>query len=70
MLVDRAVGGSSLEEGQLEIMLDRRYLLDDGKGIGETVDERNPNSCELLPDLLIDSPQALLALNEFIDNCP
>ncbi|KAG0460421.1 hypothetical protein HPP92_020718 [Vanilla planifolia] len=39
VLVDRACGGSSIQDGQLEIMLHRRLLADDGRGVGEALDE-------------------------------
>ncbi|KAL3813940.1 hypothetical protein ACJIZ3_015208 [Penstemon smallii] len=39
LLVDRAVGGSSLVDGQIELMLHRRLLRDDGKGVGEALNE-------------------------------
>lgn len=39
VLVDRAVGGSSLEDGQIEVMLHRRLLNDDSRGVGETLNE-------------------------------
>ncbi|TVU31334.1 hypothetical protein EJB05_23016 [Eragrostis curvula] len=39
VLVDRAVGASSIQDGQLEIMLHRRILQDDGRGVGEPLDE-------------------------------
>ncbi|KAH9308252.1 hypothetical protein KI387_036163, partial [Taxus chinensis] len=39
VLVDRAVGGSSIQDGQLEIMLHRRLLKDDNRGVGEALDE-------------------------------
>ncbi|XP_071709987.1 alpha-mannosidase At3g26720 isoform X1 [Rutidosis leptorrhynchoides] len=39
VLVDRAVGGSSLVDGQIELMLHRRLLYDDGKGVGEVLNE-------------------------------
>ncbi|KAL0351207.1 UNVERIFIED_CONTAM: Alpha-mannosidase [Sesamum radiatum] len=39
VLVDRAVGGSSLVDGQLELMLHRRLLRDDGKGVAEALNE-------------------------------
>ncbi|KAJ4714169.1 Alpha-mannosidase [Melia azedarach] len=39
VLVDRATGGASIEDGQLEIMLHRRMLADDGRGVGEALDE-------------------------------
>ncbi|KAK4483252.1 hypothetical protein RD792_010436 [Penstemon davidsonii] len=39
VLVDRAVGGSSLVDGQLELMLHRRLLNDDSRGVGEVLNE-------------------------------
>ncbi|KAK9926543.1 hypothetical protein M0R45_023768 [Rubus argutus] len=39
LLVDRSVGGSSIVDGQLELMLHRRLLDDDDKGITEALDE-------------------------------
>ncbi|XP_022141414.1 probable alpha-mannosidase At5g13980 [Momordica charantia] len=39
LLVDRAVGGSSLVDGQLELMLHRRLLLDDSRGVEEALNE-------------------------------
>ncbi|KAJ9591912.1 hypothetical protein L9F63_001514, partial [Diploptera punctata] len=39
ILTDRAQGGSSLNDGQIELMLHRRLLNDDGFGIGESLDE-------------------------------
>ncbi|MQM18748.1 hypothetical protein Taro_051744 [Colocasia esculenta] len=39
VLVDRPVGGSSVLDGQLELMLHRRLLRDDGKGVAEALNE-------------------------------
>lgn len=39
LLVDRAMGGSSINSGQLELMLHRRLLHDDGRGVGEALNE-------------------------------
>ncbi|CAL4924317.1 unnamed protein product [Urochloa decumbens] len=39
VLVDRAVGASSIHDGQLEIMLHRHTLRDDGKGVEEPLGE-------------------------------
>ncbi|KAJ4810161.1 Alpha-mannosidase [Rhynchospora pubera] len=39
LLVDRAIGGSSILDGQVELMLHRRLLHDDGKGVDESLNE-------------------------------
>ncbi|XP_047341830.1 probable alpha-mannosidase At5g13980 isoform X2 [Impatiens glandulifera] len=39
ILVDRSVGGSSIEDGQLELMLHRRLLHDDSRGVAEALNE-------------------------------
>ncbi|KAM6583976.1 hypothetical protein CsatB_010978 [Cannabis sativa] len=39
LLVDRAVGGSSIVDGQLELMLHRRLLEDDDRGVAEALNE-------------------------------
>ncbi|XXG75009.1 hypothetical protein AAC387_Pa07g3602 [Persea americana] len=39
VLVDRAVGGASIQDGELEVMLHRRMIYDDGRGVGEALDE-------------------------------
>ncbi|ESW33614.1 hypothetical protein PHAVU_001G084700 [Phaseolus vulgaris] len=39
VLVDRAIGGSSLQDGQIELMLHRRLLLDDSRGVAEALNE-------------------------------
>ncbi|XP_057437604.1 alpha-mannosidase At3g26720-like [Lotus japonicus] len=39
VLVDRSVGGSSLADGQIELMLHRRLLHDDARGVGEVLNE-------------------------------
>ncbi|KAL3687509.1 hypothetical protein R1sor_013818 [Riccia sorocarpa] len=50
VLVDRAVGGASLKDGELEVMLHRRLLIDDGRGVSdilnETVCTGEPEVCE------------------------
>ncbi|KAK8465738.1 hypothetical protein PHAVU_009G161600 [Phaseolus vulgaris] len=40
ILVDRAVGGSSIIDGQLELMVHRRLLEDDSRGVAEELNER------------------------------
>ncbi|XP_028229498.1 probable alpha-mannosidase At5g13980 [Glycine soja] len=39
ILVDRAVGGSSIIDGQLELMVHRRLLQDDSRGVAEALNE-------------------------------
>ncbi|XP_019447419.1 PREDICTED: alpha-mannosidase At3g26720-like isoform X8 [Lupinus angustifolius] len=39
VLVDRSVGGSSLVDGQIELMLHRRLIHDDARGVGEALNE-------------------------------
>ncbi|KAM7251764.1 hypothetical protein ACFE04_023647 [Oxalis oulophora] len=39
VLVDRAIGGGSIEDGQIELMLHRRLLLDDSRGVAEALNE-------------------------------
>ncbi|CAN1827021.1 Alpha-mannosidase At3g26720 [Linum perenne] len=39
VLVDRSVGGSSLVDGQIELMLHRRMIHDDVRGVGEVLNE-------------------------------
>ncbi|KAL7152693.1 hypothetical protein ABFS83_04G115600 [Erythranthe nasuta] len=39
VLVDRSVGGSSITDGEVEIMLHRRLLYDDGRGVDESLNE-------------------------------
>ncbi|XP_078167734.1 putative alpha-mannosidase At5g13980 [Carex rostrata] len=39
LLVDRAIGGSSIVDGQVELMFHRRLLHDDGKGVAESLNE-------------------------------
>ncbi|RDY10272.1 putative alpha-mannosidase [Mucuna pruriens] len=39
ILVDRAVGGSSIKDGQLELMVHRRLVQDDSRGVGEPLNE-------------------------------
>ncbi|WRX19689.1 Glycoside hydrolase family 38 [Theobroma cacao] len=39
VLVDRSLGGSSMVDGQIELMLHRRLLLDDSRGVAEALNE-------------------------------
>ncbi|KAL0379122.1 UNVERIFIED_CONTAM: Alpha-mannosidase [Sesamum radiatum] len=39
VLVDRATGGSSIHDGEIELMLHRRMIYDDSRGVGEALDE-------------------------------
>ena len=36
---DRAQGGTSNKDGEIELMIHRRLLYDDGKGVGEALNE-------------------------------
>lgn len=38
-MVDRSVGGSSIVDGQLELMVHRRLLVDDSRGVAEALNE-------------------------------
>ncbi|KAE9606629.1 putative alpha-mannosidase [Lupinus albus] len=40
VLVDRATGGASIKDGEVELMLHRRLLYDDGEGVDEVLDEQ------------------------------
>ncbi|XP_042519982.1 probable alpha-mannosidase At5g13980 isoform X1 [Macadamia integrifolia] len=40
VLVDRSVGGSSMVDGQVELMLHRRLLHDDSRGVAEALSEQ------------------------------
>ncbi|XP_057994591.1 alpha-mannosidase isoform X2 [Hevea brasiliensis] len=55
VLVDRATGGASIEDGQVELMLHRRTILDDLRGVGEALDESVcvENVCEGLTKVLL-----------------
>ncbi|XP_068344030.1 probable alpha-mannosidase At5g66150 [Pyrus communis] len=39
ILVDRATGGSSIEDGEVKLMLHRHLMYDDSKGVNEALDE-------------------------------
>jgi hypothetical protein len=39
VLTDRSQGGSSLANGQIELMVHRRLLFDDSLGVGEPLNE-------------------------------
>ncbi|KAF5479242.1 hypothetical protein F2P56_000079 [Juglans regia] len=39
ILVDRSIGGTSTVDGQIELMLHRRLLLDDSRGVAEALNE-------------------------------
>ncbi|KAE8672445.1 Detected protein of unknown function [Hibiscus syriacus] len=52
VLVDRSVGGSSLADGQIELMLHRRLIHDDIRGVGEVLNETVcvPEGCDGLTE--------------------
>ncbi|KAL5706468.1 alpha-mannosidase [Ranunculus cassubicifolius] len=39
VLVDRAIGAASIKDGEMELMLHRRIIFDDSRGVGEALDE-------------------------------
>ena len=41
---DRTQGGSALKPGNIELMQNRRIMGDDGRGVGEALDERDEQS--------------------------
>ena len=43
LLNDRSQGGSSLKPGRLELMIQRRMYADDGRGVGEALNETLPD---------------------------
>ncbi|GAB1602915.1 lysosomal alpha-mannosidase-like [Argonauta hians] len=48
VLTDRSQGGSSLRSGHIELMLHRRLLYDDGRGVGEALNETGPDGQGLI----------------------
>ncbi len=44
---DRAQGGSSINEGELELMIHRRTRLDDSRGVGEPLNEKGKDGLGL-----------------------
>ncbi|PIN15023.1 Glycosyl hydrolase, family 38 - alpha-mannosidase [Handroanthus impetiginosus] len=48
VLVDRAIGGASINDGEIELMLHRRTIYDDSRGVDEPLDESVcvKNTCE------------------------
>jgi len=42
VMPDRAQGGASIQEGQIELMIHRRLVADDGRGVGEPLNEKEP----------------------------
>ena len=47
-MTDRSLGGSSLKDGSLEFMVHRRLLHDDGRGVGEALNEPGINGRGLI----------------------
>lgn len=39
VMIDRAEGGASMQSGELEVMVHRRTLLDDARGVAEPINE-------------------------------
>ena len=44
LVVDHATGASSVQEGHLEVMVDRRTMYDDARGMGEGVTDNRPTT--------------------------
>jgi len=66
VLVDRAQGGASLKNGQLEVMVHRRLTHEDGIGINEILDDGSINrgtNYIILNDLSA-SPKLIRSLNQ------
>jgi hypothetical protein len=61
LLTDRAHGAASLRGGQLEVMLQRRCLKDDRKGVGEVLNETAPISPQ--QGLLLDTAERAARLS-------
>ncbi|XP_013877498.1 lysosomal alpha-mannosidase [Austrofundulus limnaeus] len=59
VVTDRSQGGSSLQNGSLEIMLHRRLLYDDYRGVGEPLNEAS----EIFPEGLVVRGRLLLSLD-------
>uniref|UniRef100_A0A8C6KDZ4 Alpha-mannosidase n=1 Tax=Nothobranchius furzeri TaxID=105023 RepID=A0A8C6KDZ4_NOTFU len=59
VVTDRSQGGSSLQNGSLEIMLHRRLLFDDYRGVDEALNEAS----EIFPDGLVVRGRLFLTLD-------
>eukprot|EP00208_Stichococcus_sp_RCC1054_P002016 CAMPEP_0206142692 /NCGR_PEP_ID=MMETSP1473-20131121/17914_1 /ASSEMBLY_ACC=CAM_ASM_001109 /TAXON_ID=1461547 /ORGANISM="Stichococcus sp, Strain RCC1054" /LENGTH=1182 /DNA_ID=CAMNT_0053537795 /DNA_START=217 /DNA_END=3765 /DNA_ORIENTATION=+ len=64
VLVDRAQGGTSLQSGQVEVMIHRRVLHDDWRGVGEPLNETACGCRDCGCDGLIVRGTHLLTLEE------
>eukprot|EP00123_Amoebidium_parasiticum_P016348 comp23400_c0_seq1/m.38816 comp23400_c0_seq1/g.38816 ORF comp23400_c0_seq1/g.38816 comp23400_c0_seq1/m.38816 type:complete len:1049 (-) comp23400_c0_seq1:168-3314(-) len=62
VLVDRAVGGTSLASGQVELMVHRRLLHDDARGVDEPLNEPGEDGAGLIirttHRLLVSTPES------------
>jgi hypothetical protein len=47
LINDRSQGGTSLKPGQIEVMIQRRTLLDDARGVDEPLNEINQDGSGL-----------------------
>ena len=82
LLVDHATGASSVEEGVLEVMVDRRTMYDDARGMGEGVTDsratvhgywlmlepRDPGSVSSSPDTAPSLSPLASQLSRYLDN--
>jgi len=65
VLVDRSEGGASLASGDLELMVHRRLMYDDSRGVGEPLNETTgitayPNPVRIGPGLIIKGTHRVL----------
>ena len=68
MLTDRSEGGTSLHPGDVELMLHRRLLVDDGKGVGEPLNEKGLDGKGIWSFLLSDQTnkmEILYVINKY-----
>merc|ERR1712232_1212350 len=66
IVTEHSHGGSSLQEGEAEIMLHRRLLRDDGRGVGQALDDFHQVSPRFF--LMASNPQNSSALHRILAN--
>ena len=69
LLNDRSQGGGSLNDGQVELMVHRRLLHDDGRGVGEALNETGTSGLGLVirakHRLILDNSESAAELQRF-----